>query len=271
VWLSAIRLYDEALRIDPKYARAYVAKSYGLADLYRQYDRNPTYLEEAERLAKIALELEPGFAGVYNSLSLIYLQQKRIAESEAAARQFIELQPENFSSHFSFGFFYDGIAQPALAIPYYEESLRLKPDYLNAHSNLVLVYDRIGEMERRIQIAERALVFYEKRVRLFPEDENSLVWHANLVWYAGKVSQARENLEKLVESSVVKDGFSLYNLGCLATRLNEYNLAIQLFTRSYSAGFKNIDLFYTDHDLDPLREREDFQALMKELEEKKHV
>jgi hypothetical protein len=44
--------------------------------------------------------------------------------------------------------------------------------------------------------------------------------------------------------------------------------AVDVLRRSLAAGRKDIALIDRDHDLDPLRERQDFQKLMAEVEAK---
>jgi tetratricopeptide (TPR) repeat protein len=256
---SAIRLLDESLQLDPAFVRAYFQKAMMLSELYRIYDRNSSHLEEAERLAMKVKAMDPHFVAIHNALRAVYLQQHRLPEAEAAARTFIELAPDNADSHFSLGFFYSQINEPAKAIPYFEESIRLNPDFLVAHWNLVLVCDRAHDIPRKIKAALRALPSKERRIRLFPDDEYARVEYPNLLFYAGDEAKAREFLSR---QHGITDGVSLYNLGCLASKLREYELAVDLLRRSLTAGMAVIESLRTDPDLDPLRGREDFEQLL---------
>ncbi|HZK76899.1 MAG TPA: TIR domain-containing protein [Candidatus Kapabacteria bacterium] len=255
----ALRLLDESLRLDPAFIRVYFQKAMMLTELYRIYDRREQHLVEAERLATTAQSLDPNFVEIHNALCAIYLQQQRLPEAEAAARRFIELAPDNADSHFSLGFFYSQIDEPAKAIPCFEESIRLNPDFLVAHWNLVLVCDRAHDISRKIKAALQAVPSKERRIRLFPDDEYARVEYANLLYYAGDEATAREFLHR---QDKIMDGVSLYNLGCLASKLREFELAVDLLGRSLTAGMAFIEALRSDPDLDPLRGREDFEKLL---------
>jgi len=255
----ALRLLDDALRLDPGYIRVYFQKAMMLTELYRIYDRRTRHLEEAEQLSMAAQALDPNYVEINNALCAIYLQQHRLSEAEAAARRFIELAPDNADSHFSLGFFYSQTGEPAKAIPCFEESIRLDPDFLVAHWNLVLVCDRAHDIPRKIKAALRALPSKERRIRLFPDDEYARVEYPNLLFYAGDEATAREFLRG---QDKITDGVSLYNLGCLASKLREFELAVNLLRRSLSAGMAVVEALRSDPDLDLLRGREDFEELL---------
>ena len=87
---------------------------------------------------------------------------------------------------------------------------------------------------------------------------------------AGKTSMAVRVLEPL-EVKADLDSNSLYNIGCFFVRIGQDSKALQMLKRSLRSGFAETELFRTDPDLDPLRERDDFKALMKELEERNHA
>ena len=53
-----------------------------------------------------------------------------------------------------------------------------------------------------------------------------------------------------------------YNLACVRANLGKESGAIKALARSLELGFNNSELLATDTDLDPLRQRDDFKALM---------
>src|SRR5665213_2028448 len=93
----AVQLLTEAIKLDPAYARAYQYKANALAELYRNYDRTPALLDEAETLCKEALRLKPDLYTVYYPLSMIYIHRGQFDEAEEAAREYIRKDPQNYS------------------------------------------------------------------------------------------------------------------------------------------------------------------------------
>ena len=232
----AIQLYSEALLLDPNYAQAYQSKAYILL-LNRTYDRDPALLDEAESLCRTVLRLKPDLIEVYNPLSLIYMYRGRNIEAEAAAREYIRKDPHNYRSHFVLGFFYGNTGQYAKAIAPYEESLRLKPDNLNGLWNLVTACDSVGEREKCIQWAGKALPYFERHLKLHPDDETQRVGHANLLLYCGRTDAAHLAAMQLKD---LKDGGSLYNTACLFGDLGGKADALATFRKALQMGFKGI-------------------------------
>lgn len=262
----AVQLLTDAIKLDTGYARAYQFKAHTLAGLYRGYDRDPNLLTEAEQLANRAFAIKPDLWSAYDALALVYRFQGRLSEAEEAAKEYVRRAPENSNSHFCLGFFYDGTNQPALALAPYEKSLELDPADRTAYFNLVINSDQARDTARVEKWSRLALPHFERRLRLAPDDENARVHYANLLRYAGYLERAVEALAPLLEKQDL-DGNSLYNIACLYASMNDTEHALEMLRRSVAAGFSGIEIFRTDPDLDPLREREDFKVLMAQLSE----
>jgi len=53
-----------------------------------------------------------------------------------------------------------------------------------------------------------------------------------------------------------------YNLACVRAQLGQKNDAVEALASALEHGFNRYELLETDTDLDPLRKRDDFKALM---------
>jgi TolB-like protein/Flp pilus assembly protein TadD len=260
----ALPLYLEAGRLDPSFAITLAWAANVHTSLYRAYDRNLDRLRAAEELLEQAQTIKPSLHDGLIILSNIRLLQGRLEEAESLARKFVEVEPENSNSHFALAYFYYHTHQPERAIAPYEESVQIRPDYLTAHWNLIAAFERADDEMGRVAAAERALPLFEKQIRLFPDDEQARVRYANLLFIAGRSEDASRALDKL---TTVKDGDSLYNLACLAARLMNFDLAMRYLHNAIVAGFRNVDVFRTDPDLNPLRDREDFRRLVQDSDQ----
>lgn len=242
----AAQLYSEATVLDPGYAIAYYSKAHTFVSLYSNYDRIPALLDEAETLCKKAIELKPDLYMVYNPLSRIYMYRGELAKAEETAREFTRKDPLYYFSHFTLGFFYDEIKQPARSIAPYEEAVRLAPDNLASMWNLILSCDNAGEQYKCAFWAETALPRYERYLRLHPDDESMRVLHAFLLLWSGRTGDAFLAATKLLD---VKDAISLFNTACLFSRLGDKMQALKTFLMAIEAGIGNTLLlndFLTD-------------------------
>ena len=168
----AAQLYSEAIALDPAYAIAYSNKANALANLYRSYTRDPALLEEGLTLINEARRLKPDLWAAYYPLSIILLLQGKLAEAEAAAQEYIRNAPEDFMSHVALGFFYSDTGQDAKAIAPYEEALKRKPEHLGSliQSRSCLQQCK-GRGEAEALGIAIAIPLYEKRLKLFPDEE----------------------------------------------------------------------------------------------------
>ncbi len=233
----AAQLYSEAIALDPAYAIACVNRANALGALYRNYTRDPAQLEEGLALINQARRLKPDLWAVYHPLSDILLLQGKEAEAEAAAQDYICNAPEDHISHFTLGFFYSSTGQAAKAIAPFEESLKRKPEFLVALFNLVIACNGAKEEERREHWASIAIPLYEKRLKLFPDEEDNPVSYAVLLYFAGRDDEARGAARKLND---LRDGSALYNTACLQCMLKDYSAGLLTFRKAIGAGFRNM-------------------------------
>ncbi len=240
----AAQLNSEAIALDPAYANAYQFKANALASLYRVYTRDPALLEEGLALINKARRLKPDLWAAYHPLSYILMLQGKDTEAEAAAQEYIRNAPGDFGGHFTLGFFYWSTGQDAKAIAPYEEALKRKPERLATLWNLVVACNGAKEdandrsfAEKQKHWAEIAIPVYEKRLKLFPDEENNRVQHAVLLHFAGRDDEARAAARKLDD---LRDGAALYNTACLQCLLKDYSAGILTFRKAIEAGFRSM-------------------------------
>jgi eukaryotic-like serine/threonine-protein kinase len=103
---SAIESFEQAIRADSTYARAYG----GLAEAYLvlpSYSAAPvkTAHGRAAAAANKALEIDPTLAGAHATRGLLYADARRWAEAEGAFRRAIALEPDYATAHHWFSRF----------------------------------------------------------------------------------------------------------------------------------------------------------------------
>ena len=233
----AERLTSEAIRLDPGYALAYYLKATARAARFSRYDQNSTLLDEAESLCKEALQINPNLFCVYYPLSQIYFFRGQSAKAEEIANEFIRKDPQNWHSHASLGFFFMQSGQCIDAIAPFEQAVTLKPDDLGSLWNLASNCDVAGDRDKCQHWATVALLYFERHLKLHPDDEAISVQHAALLLMSGKTGDARAAAMKLTN---LNDGSSLYNAACLLNQIGEPDNAIRTFRKAIVAGFRDI-------------------------------
>ena len=230
----AIQLLSEAIELDPGYAWAYQFKADSLAKLYRGYNQNPSFLEEGLKLVGEALRLKPDLWVAYHPLSFIQQLQGNLEAAEEAVREYIHKAPESPSSHASLGYFYSLTGQYAEAIAPYERSVKLDPENLTILFGLVVTCSDANVEEKQIFWAQVAIPAYERHLRLFPDDENARVNHSLLLFFAGRLDQAKEAALQLEN---ITDGPCLRNIAALQCLLHDYDAGLITFRKSVRQDF----------------------------------
>ncbi len=85
---------------------------------------------------------------------------------------------------------------------------------------------------------------------------------------AGRLGQYRRALELLqvvdrVADPKKKPGVLFYNIACYHTLLGELEEAMVALHKAVKGGYRKVEQYFTDSDLDPLRQRQDFQNLLR--------
>jgi hypothetical protein len=140
---------------------------------------------------------------------------------------------------------------------------------LGALFNLVLACYNTKEEKKGKHWDEIAIAVYEKRLKLFPDEEKLRVNHAVLLRFAGRDDDARSAARKL---SDLRDGAALFNVSCLQCALKDYTAGILTFRKALQAGFQGMEnmrsfLDHEDEGIGTLKGTPEWEAV-RELVEK---
>ena len=146
--------YSEAIRLDPKRAKGYLAR--GVAHYKRQdYDRAITDYDQAIRL-------DPKYADAFTDRGNAYHKKKDSDRALADHTQAIRLNPKLALAYYNRGLLYGEKDELDRALGDYAEAIRLEPQYANAFLNRCWTR---GVMGRELP---QALTDCDQAVRLLP-------------------------------------------------------------------------------------------------------
>jgi serine/threonine-protein kinase len=188
---SAIREFQKAIAIDPKYALAYA----GLGNAYwTSYDRlfkATDAAAQASNYCQHALTLEPELveahicmANVFTStgkddkaieefqkavaanpqsddalrgLAKAYKDTGNFPAAEAAYRQLISLRPSSWGGYQSMGLLYYRQARYAEAATMFRKAVEITPDNYHPYTTLGGIYIILGEYQKAIEVFQRSI------------------------------------------------------------------------------------------------------------------
>ncbi len=262
----AVSLFEEAVRLDPNFALAHAGIASTSQTLYRQYGQNAGSLTRAEQAAGHLRELEGESARYFSIIGGLSLRRGDAEGALRHAQRSVETDPAYAVGYDVLGFAYEALGRKQEATEARKEAVRHRENDRGAHFNLLIALHEMGSESELHEAAARALPIYERHVRLAPDDYHARVHLAHILRYCGRTADSVAEADRLsaVESL---DGGPCYNLACLYLNANLPDRGMSLLRRAVQKGFRNLEDFRRDPDLDPLRGTAGFEELMKELEE----
>ena len=216
---EALDAYEQAIDLDPKYARAYNNKGNALRDLKRD--------QEALDAFEQAIDLDPKYALAYTNKGNALRNLKRDQEALAAYEQAIHVDPNDAYAYTWKGGALDELKRYQEALDAFEQSIHLDP-------NNALFYLIKGLALSELKRDQEALDAYEQAIHLNPNYADAYTWKGVAL---GKLKRYQEALDAYEQSihlnpnyadTYLKKGVALDELKRYQEALDAYEQAIHL-------------------------------------------
>jgi adenylate cyclase len=260
----ALKLFLEALRIDPNYAQAYA----GLADcwsyLYLYSDHSDAVREQAGWASRKAAELDPGSAQAQASRGLSLSLDGKNEEAETAFETAIRLDSGLFEAHYFYARHCFVLGQSERALKLYEEAARANPADFQSWLLMAQIYDDLGRQADAVSARRRGIATAERHSKLNPDDARALYMTANGLVALGERQRGRHAAERAL-SLQPDNPMLLYNVGCIFSMLDLVKPALDCLEKAARSGLTQKGWYEHDTNLDALRGHPRFEQLLKNL------
>ena len=165
---KAIGYYEEAIRLDPRYALAYAKLSIAAVNLATSYGSVATKegqeaIAKARASAKRALDLDPNLADAHSAQGAILRTiDFNFADAEAEFRRALELAPQNAAVTANLANLLSTLGRLDEAVALAQRAIALEPLRGGSHANLAIYLTALGRYDE----AEAAL---RKAIELQPQ------------------------------------------------------------------------------------------------------
>ena len=188
---QAIEKYQDALRIDPKYAQAYNNLGIALHKLNKTEDSIKVYNK--------AISIKKNFAEAFNNLGNAFRELKKTKESINYFQKAIRIKPRYAEAFNNLGSAHEELGNKKMAVKNYKEAIKFKSDYAEAYNNLGLVFNKMA-------CFEDSLLFYKKAIEIKPSYEKTYNNLGNLLNNLGKYDEATNEYHKAIK---IKPDYSI--------------------------------------------------------------
>ena len=262
--LSARRLYQRALEIDPDYARARAGLALAEGMLLRSGDPSAnavTLRAEAER----ALALDSTLAEAHVADAMAHLQKEQIEFASAACRRAIALDPNLYEAHRTLGDVLRMDRNFAEAARAYEKAAEVDR---NSYVALCMLWDcrkTLGDEEEAHRITGEVLRRIEKAMQLYPDDAAAYAYGCYLLHNLGLNDRALEWARRAITIDP-EDYNSHYNVACFLAAIAVEEAIDTLEHCVPHLPLQQLHWMAQDVDMNPLREHPRYRTLIERLE-----
>jgi len=236
---KALKFYEEAVAIDPKYADAYLLIANVAAAYHRECSRDPKWLRRAEENLKIAENITGETAKTLWIHGEIEWQKGDFEEAEKALLRGAELDPKYGPTFNMLGNIYLKLERYSDAIEAFENSLDLTESN-GTYFNLLLALTHNNDIDKLIRFANRAIPVMERYLKWCKDDLNAHVNYAFTLFWANRITESLNYAEELCQKYEM-NGMALYNLSILFEKLGNPRKSIFLLEQSVEKGFREIE------------------------------
>ncbi len=260
----AIRMFEQAIAVDSKFALAYAGMADAYSHLYRYVEATRDNADRAARASEQAVVLDPDCAEAHASRGLALFISDRHEEAEREFETARQLDPNLFEA-----WYYDGLACSSRgdferAAQMYIKASEINPDDFQSPIFLAQAYASLGRRRDEMKVRLGVLNVIERHLKLNPHDTRALYFGANNLARVGEKEKARELAERALGQDQ-NEPVVLYNVACFYAMQGDAERAIDLLEKAVELGWGDRAWIETDSDLQTLHDNARFQALLSGL------
>ncbi|NKB88947.1 MAG: protein kinase [Acidobacteria bacterium] len=227
---SATTLLEQALQVDPDYARAHAALGEAHWNQYRLTD-DAVWVDRARSECEVAIEKAPNDSAGYRCLGTVLNGTGNLAEAVEALEQAKRLDPTDDTVYLALGSAYQNQGETSLAEATYQEAVTLRPHYWGGYSWLGTFYLRSGRVDD-------AVTNLQQVVALAPDSYGGFSNLGVAYYVAQDWTQARRAFERALELNPQYSS-AISNLGTLYFYEGNYAASAQMFEQALEAAESN--------------------------------
>jgi serine/threonine-protein kinase len=188
---NAITEFEQALKVDPKYAPAYAGLGQAYWIGYQQLNRGKDWLDKASASCRTALNLSVQIPDAYTCLGNVFLGTGKYEEAVRQYQHALELDHTNNDALEGIASSYAKLGNPASAEAVYRQAITLRPNYWS-------VYSWLGEFYTGQARYKEAAEMYGKAIELAPDNYAGYRNLGAVYIYLGHFDEAIANLTRSI-------------------------------------------------------------------------
>lgn len=257
----AIRMFEQAIAVDSKYALAYAGVADAYSHMYRYVEATPENVEKANRASEQAVVLDPDSAEARASRGLALFISERYDEAEHEFEAAVALNPNLFDAWYYYGLASSSQGKVEKAAQMYAKASEVNPEDFQVPMFLAMAYASLDRKQDEMRVRLGALGTLERHLKLNPHDTRAIYFAAQNLYRVGEKTKALALADEAMKQGM-NEPVVLYNLACFYVGMGETERAIDLLEKAVEQGWGDRAWMENDSDLTPLHGSERFQELL---------
>jgi adenylate cyclase len=257
----AIRMFEQAISLDSKYALAYAGMADAYSHMYRYVEATPDNVEKANRASEQAVVLDRDSAEAHASRGMALFISERYDDAEQEFETAIARNPNLFEAWYYYGLAASSQGRVEKAAELYKKASDVNPADFQVPMFLAMAYATLGRKQDEMRIRLGALGTLERHLKLNPHDTRAIYFAAQNLFRIGERDKAIAMAEQAMQQGM-NEPVVLYNVACFYTGMGDNTRAIELLEQAVSLGWGDRAWMENDSDLEPLHVDPRFQALL---------
>jgi adenylate cyclase len=262
----AIRMFEQAINVDAKYALAYAGIADAYSHLYRYADATQENVRKSVEASEKAIVLDPDSGEAHASRGLSLFISGQFEDSKMEFALAIKLNPNLFDAHYYYGLACSSNADFETAEQMYLKAMEVNPADYQAPIFLAQAYTSMGRKHDEMRVRLGALETIQRHLEMNPHDTRALYFGAQNLVLVGENEKGLELAERALGQDQ-DEPVVLYNVACFYALQGDPDRSIELLTRAVDQGWGDQEWLATDSDLDSLREDDRFKKLLARIDQ----
>ena len=259
---AAIRMFEDALTIDPRFAAVYAALAEAYYYMYTWYDGNQSWLGKTIEASQKAIGFDPHSVGAQFAIGTVYFCQKRYGDARTTWERVVQQRPEYYDAYRWLGIVADVLGEYDTALLHYKRCTEIKPYSEEPWMHCAMTFSRKGDKERSIESHKKELELCERKLAVNPNDSVTLSRAAAAYAQGYEKEKALAAINRVLEFDP-NDGLSQYNCACTYAVLGNKDGAITCLTNAINSGYKNVvEWVSNDPDFASIHDDPEFKAVI---------
>jgi serine/threonine protein kinase/Tfp pilus assembly protein PilF len=254
-------MYEEAVKLDPKFALAYAGMAHVWGGMHEFRTPNPLYIEKGLEACAMASNLAPDLPEVISARARIHYAQQHFDDAIRLAKRAIERQSDSEGSHDVLARAYFASGRHAEAAQLAESAMEIVGNDYNALIPLINSLEILGRMADAERLRNREREVLVEQLQRFPDDVRARILLACDLAILGQQDEAVQHI-KIAVAMRPTDANILYNAACTYGVLKMKKEALDAFRRCVHAGYHNARWATQDPDLAVLQDDPEFHKLV---------